>query len=494
MKLGKSYEEYCRSRGLIAPSGLTGLLTSDVATILDGLLYRPDVPAVEPPSLAWALDRLHEGISDPPMNLLPLLPVDDASIACAICASRDDPEFDDAGHVVRWHLGDIPSHYQHALLDHSAEMYVRSVADELAVRRKGLTDIRRIAKRYRNKYLLKGSRPPSWAERPVQLACQNVIIGLAAFAHESRFEGLRVPVYLTCEVPHLATHEANRALTALMLCDSFQNGGTMEIRFGSRHRQEVVPAGLRRFGRSLGVELGAETEWAITPAEARQLFLRVTPMPDGLRDRVYDLMDRGLASPERLCYTLLAPIWREIELDYLLATSSRIASILEGGASPGQRRARLAELEVSRAALMVGMLYRRLDSKDAATGSDRGIRVFEDSRTGVEWTMNDELGAVGFTSIPAGPVPWAASERNPLTMGDHGILVAIPRALPTPADHELVINLQTESASAVVALLVPADMADTVPSEIPILLCPERLGELDIEIESRSLKSQVSRL
>ena len=98
-------------------------------------------------------------------------------------------------------------------------------------------------------------------------------------------------------MPHVATHEANRALAALTLCDAFQNGGTMEIRFDRDarfmqdgkpityhgHPEKAVPASLRRFGRTVGVTLGAEDPRAITPAEARELFLAITPMPAELR-------------------------------------------------------------------------------------------------------------------------------------------------------------------------------------------------------------------
>jgi hypothetical protein len=86
--------------------------------------------------------------------------------------------------------------------------------------------MRQIATQYQEKYVSCGRLPRGWVERPVQLACQNVIIGLSAFAHDAEFDGLRVPAYLTCEVPHLATHEGNRALCALMLCDAYHSGGT----------------------------------------------------------------------------------------------------------------------------------------------------------------------------------------------------------------------------------------------------------------------------
>ena len=493
MQGARTVEEHCAERGLAAPTGLSDLLNSGLTADLDGLLYRPDVSDGGPTSLSRALDILRDAVLPAPYNPLPLLPVDDASIACAICAPLEDPDARNTGRVIRWHLSDIPADHQGALLDDDVESYVRSVASELSGRRDGLAKIKQISRRYQSDYVAPGTRPPAWVERPIQLACQNVIIGLAAFAHDSTFDGLRVPAYLSCEVPHLATNEANRALAALMLCDAFQNGGTMEIRFGVQPKWKTVPPGLRRFGRSLGIELGEDDHHAITPAEARQLFLAVTPMPIELRGRAIELMDAGVLSPERLCYSLLAPIWSAIELDYIIATSSRVASILEGGAPVARRTACLAELEVSRAALMSGMFFRRVDGIDGAAGSLDEVRFFDDSRVGVEWTVNRESGAVRFSGVPAGTAPWSAPSRNPIHIGDRGGLVIIPRSLPIATDHALVSNLRAEYPEVAVALLVPVDMEHSVPLEIPLLLCPDRLGELDIEIERKLLSSRVGR-
>lgn len=489
-----SYTSHCAERGLIAPPGLDGLLKTSVAGSLDGLLYRPDLPAEDSRSLAWALDLLGDAAIPPPPNLLPLLPVDDASIACAVCqpVSEENELTGASAEVVRWHFDNIEPRFQGAVIDSDAEMYVRSVAEELAGREPGLARLKRIAGRYQKDYVACNKRPRSFVTRPVQIACQNVIIGLAAFRQETSFDGLRVEVYLTCEVPHLATHEANRALTALMLCDAFQNGGTMEIRFGTQQKPQVVPPGLKRFARSRGFDIGVEDPFAITPAEARCLFLAITPMPPDLGMRAYELMDRGLISPERLCFTLLSPVWTAIELDYLLAISSRVASILGGGADPALRRARLAELEVARAALMIGTLYRRLDNNDNVGRLDGKTRVFEDSRQGVTWSVDEERGVVALSGVPAERVAWSPPHL-PLEVDQNGLLLIVSRALPIRNDCQLVLSLQEEFPQGKVALLVPADMSDTVPTGIPFLLYPDRLSDLDKEIERRLLTSRVGR-
>jgi hypothetical protein len=491
------YERHCRDRGLIMPAGLLDVLQGEVGRRLHHLIYWPDGYANQANSLAFAQSLLSEGIWLPPPNLLPLLPIDDASIACALCMAIDEDDDDPDGvperaAVVRWHLGAIDEAFQGALVDTDAAAYLASVDEELAIRDKSLADVKGRAANYYRKYVATGKLPRDFVERPVQMACQNIVVGLATLRQDVTFDGLRVGYYLTCEAPHLATHEADRGLTALLLCDAFQGGGTMEVRFGDKGCGQHVPAALSRFARSLGTPVGLEDPRAITPAEARQLFLAVTPMPDELRGRVTELLDGGSVRPERLCFVLMSAIWSAIELDYMLGTTGRATTILRGGADPEDRRARLPELEICRAALMAGTLFRRLSNTDAAAVSSTGIRVFEDAGARVEWSVRTEIGAVALAGY-AGDLPWAPSGRPRIALAPGALLLAVPRALPLPGDFRRVRDLMGEHPDWTVALLTPADMVECVPDDIPLLAFPDRLAELDSQIERRLAKSRVGR-
>lgn len=485
---------FCALQGLIVPSGLTELFNLTSVRNLGELLYRSDVTPEEQTSLSWALQLLEDSFATPPSNLLPLLLVDDMSIACAVCEYSNSEKTTNTGKVVRWHLGDIDPIYQGAILDNNVTAYLKSVAAELQDHSGKYHKITgKVSRDYQRK-IAEGIKPKSWNRRPVQLACQNVVVGMADFQHDSLFEGLRVSNYLTCEVPHLATHEANRAMSAMILCDAFQSGGTMEIRFGpSKREEEVVPPVLRRFGRSLGIDLGKEDEKAITPVEARELFLAVTRIPEDLRRRVEDITDRGTISPERICFTLLASVWPDIELDYLLATSSRVDFILEGGAPFECHGERLAEQEVSRAALMAGMLFRCLDTADPANDPENSVRGFSDNRHGVSWKIDGYHGAVSLMSVPAGKLTWRSSGRKEIALNWGDTLVIVPRGFPTPDDVELVKYLSRGSDKIVAALLLPADMVNVVPDNIPVLVCPDRLSALDSAIEAKLLRLRLGR-
>lgn len=482
-----SADETVIEEGQHAADVLQSFYASDDALAIQEIIYWPDGPSDRRNTVSWARSMLQDAAVPPPEHYVPVMPVDDLSIACVEFVEgpvRNLP-------VRRWHLGTIDPLFQDALLDVDLVTYLRSVVEELEGRPRGLKAIDKIARRYNAHYVKTGLRPRGNVLRPVQLACQNVIIGLAAVRHDPTFDGLRVPVYLTCEAPHIATHEADRAMAALILCDAFQNGGTMEIRFGDRAGDMRIPAALSRFARTIGVRLGGEDATCITPKEARELFLAVTPMPDDLRLRSDDLIDRGIISPERCCYILMSGIWTAIELDYVFATSSRLGSIVRGGAPVERRAARQAELETCRAAAMVGMLHRLLTNSDAAGSA--GVRVFEDQSARVSWSIHEEHGAIVFAANHAFTLPWrSAHAGSPEVEADS--LICIPRGLPTRDDHALALRLQADFPKTTVAMLVPADMASLVPADVPMMVCPERLAEIDAGVERRLVTLRLGRI
>lgn len=498
--LRRRYEASVADLGLAIPDGLPALLATKLGSDLNGLIYWPGADERNANSLAAAGRLLDQAFWPPPENLLPLLPVDDRSIACAVCTFEEEPEEgDDNGSaepllstvvpVVRWHLDAIDEEFQGTFLDADAITYLKSVHQELGGRSVGLAHVAERSRRYYADYVMTGEQPRKFVPRPIQLACQNVIIGFAILQQDATFDGLRVHEYLTCEAPHLATHEGDRAMAALILCDAFQCGGTMELRFGAPGHDAKVPPALMRYGRVIGIALGEEDAGAITPNEARALFLAVTPFPDDLRLRVMDLFDRGLVSPERICFTLMSSIWSAIELDYILSTSPRGAAILDGGASFRDRRARLAEAEACRSAVMTGMLHRRLNGRDGAGSMMEQVRVFEDNAAPKSWTVLDRFGMVAFAGVSS-PVPWRSHRHRAVELGDDGMLIAAPRAMPTPSDYEQIRACAAEFPDCAVVLVTSAGMADFVPPDIAVLVCPDRLAELDIDIERRLMRSR----
>ncbi|WP_298937428.1 hypothetical protein [uncultured Ruegeria sp.] len=451
----------------------------------------------DPTGFGWIVDVLEDAVDPIPRNLIPIMRIDESSVACAVGLFEDEIDADDnaeyALKVVRWHVGRVPEQYQGELLDVDAFMFLESAYKAIDKREENKNSVMKLAAKYQADFIANGSRPKSTDLRPVQLACQNVIIGLATLYQDQFFDGLRVPAYTTCQVPHLAANEGDRAMTAMLLCDAFQNGGTMEVRFGPHYGEKSVPPSLMSYARSLGVEIGYEDEFAITPREARQLFLAVTPMPDDLEGRSMDVIDRGVISPERLCFSLMSGIWSAVELDYILATSSKVATIMNGGSSTEMRRARLSELETCRSAIMSGMLIKRLDNNDHAAGMNENVRVFEDGTDKSTWSISEEDGVLAIATSWEGRLHWANPADDRADLEPEQGLIIVPRSLPTAADFTLVSTLKSEYPSMTIALLTTSDMAALVPPETPLLTCPLRMGEIDQEAERRLSSLRVGR-
>ncbi|MEU1179917.1 hypothetical protein ABZ464_20120 [Streptomyces sp. NPDC005820] len=436
-------------------------------------------------------------------SLVPLAVVDEASLACAVLKPLSDGDRTLApGTVVRLFLGDVPPSRQLALLDVDPLLYIASLEEELSAREAGLTRmLDEIGPAYERAFIDHDRRPRDFVVRPVRLACQNVVVGYAAIAQDSAFDGLSVPAWMTAEVPHVATHEANRALAALMLCDAFARGGTIEVRFDrpasvhldgrtiryAGHPEGRVPAGLRRYGRTRGVPLGADDPASISPAEARELFLAVTPMPRGLRERVRSAVATDGIGPERVCYALLSQVWRELELELLLATSEQGASVLAGGADWTHRSLRQAESDVCRAALMAGMYFRRLNGRDSAGATD-GVRIAEDVSAGVTWTVHEDTAAVEYHMPDPVIPPWSAHDS---ALPAARSLTVLPRVHVSDRDRAVVRALRTRGTAG--ALLLPQDTRLPFEADVPVLRCPDRLADLDRAIEEKLLTSRLAR-
>jgi hypothetical protein len=435
--------------------------------------------------------------------LLPLAIVDEASLACTVLTPLSDGERMFApGTVIRLFLSSVDIRHQLAPLDIDPLLYIASLEEELTARGTGLDRILdEIGPAYEQAYIEHAKRPRDFILRPIRLACQNVIVALAAIAQDSTFDGLSVAAWQTCEVPHVATHEGNRALAALMLCDAFARGGTMEIRFDrpasitldgrpvryAGHPETRVPASLRRYGRTVDVLLGTDDPAAISPREARELFLAITPMPEDLRGRISNIAIRRGIAPERACYALLSQVWREIELDMLLATSEHAASILAGGADWTHRSQRQSESDACRAALLAGMYFRRLNGRDNAAATADGVRLVEDVSGGVSWTIHEADATVTYRlPTPTAP-PWAPPDA---ALPAATALTVVPRVRVSEHDEELV--RASIAAGTPAALLVPGDTLLPTPT-VPVLRCPDRLDDLDRTIEDKLLTSRISR-
>ncbi len=386
-------------------------------------------------NLHWAVTMMRFLSAQPvDRDLLPVAAVDDRSYACVVCALAGDAPKPDLGAVVRWHLDDVPRRAQRQLLDVDVLAYFDTLLREELAREEGFAQLERLAEGYYTSHDRGAKLPRAHECRPIRLACQNVILGTAGFYYDARFNGLAVCAWQTCEAPHVAAHEGDRALAALMLAEAFRTGGTMEIRF-DEHPERAVEQ-----------------------------------------------------SVERACYVLLSGIWKPIELDFLLATSSRSLTILQGGSDVLNRGARQAETVIARAAAMAGTLFARLSLAPEQAHEAESI---EDERLGVEWRIIGDAGAILFTGVTAGLLAW--QHGSAVELADGQPLLVLVRPLLGPGDRELAAELARAEGAMAATLEAPDAQVVYRSGDIAQLIYPDRLQALDRQIERRLLSCRVGR-
>lgn len=490
---GRSIDErlaaLSRELGIQLPSRAAELLAMPPSAILANIVLSVAGEPTDQSNVLWAMHLMRMGDVQDTDALVPLLAVDELSYACLRCSPIGGEASADAGSIVRWHIGDVPDRARSTLLDTDLESYINSVEVELASRESGLNRIQKIAEEFAGKHG-SGERSRSFEVRPIRLASQNVVVGLAGFFHDSAIDGTRVLAWQTCQVPHLATHEACRGLLGMTLAEAFQAGGTMEVRF-DEHPEGRVPAAIRMFGRTRGLAVGSEDPQSISPSEARALFMAVMNMPETLAQRVSRFANEGVLGVERACFVQLAGIWKPIELDFLLAVSGRAPSILRGGVDLLNRRAAQVEFEVARAAVMVGTLFARLSHQDdgEVTGA---ADVLEDVRLAPTWQMVPEYGAVIFERRDREfAIPWTDAAE---TIGTSRLLV-VPGSSFDVSELERVAAMASEH-SAVGYVLVPSDgvIPDALgPNAVTVLRHPDEGAVLDRQIHNKLLACKVGR-
>jgi hypothetical protein len=172
----------------------------------------------------------------------------------------------------------------------------------------------------------------------------------------------------------------------------------------------------------------------------------------------------------------------------MLATSPRTGQIISGGSDWRDRQARQTETEISRAGLMLSMLYGRLNNRDSA-GSKTGARVLEDDRQGVSWKVHDDSAIVTFSGLDASTeLPWLFQWPNDVRSAT--MLTVSPRSFVTNSAIE---QVRAASSEGPAALLIPRDHPGSLPPDIPVLKCPDRLADLDKTIEAKLLTSRIAR-
>lgn len=451
---------------------------------LQGLVYRAAPPYDRPPSIAWANVLLNTAKHPPPVALVPLMPLDDRSLACVVCSQRGAARPADFGLVVRWHLDDVPARAQRQILDVSTTKFLDTMATDLAKRDEGIAIIERVAAKYHKTHGKSGKLPRYFDERPIRLAVQNVIVGLAALRYDRQYDAVSVSAWNTCQVPHLAAHEGTRGLAALTLAEAFRCGSTMEVRF-QRHPEKTVPATLCQFGRTQGCDLGAEETGSISPGEARALMWAVTKMPQSLRNRLKRICETGNLSPERSCYAILSGTWSAVGVDFMLETDPGTAlRVLSGGSIPTAWWEHRLELGLARRAFLADRVFARASGPSGEEGST--VVTFEDDPLSQTWQVDGREQGLSITG--GSSIPWVDPPAN-LTDA-----LLLPRDAVESSELEEVAARTTKSSDFAV-FVIPKDVPVPRPPSRHVLFAraPWTLEAVDREVLRRLACMAVTR-
>jgi len=370
-------------------------------------------------------------------------------------------------------------------------------------------------KRYEYDHAKGGKLPRNYDWRPYRFCVQDVMLGATVVKHARDDNCLIVDVFLTADIPEYEMGSGTRALTVFLLSEAFKCGGTMEIRFTRKVEGGRVPAALQQVALEAGMQLAHENK--IMPAESRQLYLALTGFSPTLRQQIEVLDHVGMLSVERACYAVHHGVWTRPEVESIILGSRYPDSILGGKAQPEQRHLFLQDLLYARAAVLGSFLDRKLAKRDAPPEVNRVVEL-EDTERSIEITFEPKVYAKRYRcdQDPL-PLPWLADDGPqlaPINPGDW--LIALIRSrdvadLRRRFDRDLTMAQRVaatrspDGAPHTVVVLVPHDF-DELPFQkrqgwlsaareagIGILVCPETVASLDVDVAKRLARSRILR-
>lgn len=354
--------------------------------------------------------------------------------------------------------------------------------------------------------------------RPYRLTVDETILAIIVLRASEAFRLCEIDVFLTTDIPGIGRGVTTRAALLFALSDAVRNGGSMAVQFTKDCCGGAVPPGIVDVARGVGVSLGSAAQGAISPDEARQLYLRLTGLSVEARKRALDLSRRGFFSPERLAFLIATGAWPAAEAEMLLLACPYPELLLGAGALPESRYLYSFALAHARTAVLGGIIHRALRYHDR--------RADDATTVGARSSRTDE----GALVIDARPLHLnIRCEVMPATMGwIHGPLSqdrvwelwsADPPALTTHRAGQTILVLprprgpqearlflaqdidaaQTagKAARARAILAYPADFLDLERAErsealkvaaargVDIVVCPETIAALDAEADRR---------
>jgi hypothetical protein len=469
------------------------------------------VPFNSPLSLVKALNALQTVCPDAPKGLIPIRLAGIDLLHCLFCDSSSGNKPDAPVYLFDLNTSSIRS----PRISEGFSYYLNESLTEWKYRERGLTIMERHVRAFEEEYLKNNKLPRNHIWRPYRFCVQDVVLGLVVVRHSLANNCLDVDVCLISDAPDYEPGSGARMTSAFLLSEAYKCGGTMEIRFTENVEDRSVPRVLQEFAQDLGVELRHVGEGRITASEARQLYIALTGFSDSLCAQIDFLAQQGNLSQERVCYVVHHGIWTRSEVESIVFGSLRPDGIFSGDTPPEQRHLYMQEIFHARAAILGGLLDRRLARRERIEGTV-AIDLEDDVRR-LDIEFDPNFYAKIYRCEEELLVPWVEpQDQKSLTIPPGHRLITLVRAR-NASDLALYFQQDISTARGVTAIdqgqqvpgsvfiLTPRDFHE-LPSEqqnhfvgtarnsgVGIIVCPETVAALDADAAKRLASSRILR-
>lgn len=216
-----------------------------------------------------------------------------------------------------------------------------------------------------------GSLPQRGDWSTFRLASKDLLLGIATHRFNSTTRQLDIRAYLTGEHPIFKELEPSRGMMAVLLCQSYQTGNSLELNF-----EQGVPFDVRtlieqHIGRVIS---GHET--LLTEEVSLPLFVSICGLSENLQSRIKD----GGVSIASICYNIFRGTWSALQVNSLLTRGIPLEWLFRRSPNPIEHAAPYTYLMQNlRAVLLEEYALKRLEDRQFGESISRRLLKVDDS-------------------------------------------------------------------------------------------------------------------
>lgn len=210
---------------------------------------------------------------------------------------------------------------------------------------------------HRGKTNLSSKIPRAHIWRSYRLSEADALLGVLCIKASEAFNLIEVDVFLAAEFPELPRLEITRQMLLFVLCDAVRCGTSLAIRFSDKCFGGKLPSHICELAQANGVSLEHAAQGAISPEEAKALFLKIAQFSDSAESRIREIDASGACSAERICYLTATGVWSQGEAEFILANAPYPEFVLGNAVSPREGLLFAQAQFDARSALLAESLY-----------------------------------------------------------------------------------------------------------------------------------------